>query len=365
MIRRRRPNQEILFSFDSFLDVVANVVGIILRLILVAWAGARLYKGPPPPPPAPLPVLEETLTLPDPHDPLTDEVEQQRLLLIKIQADLVEHLQQNKQKSQEKETLKGQIVSVAQQRQALEKELAEQRRLADQEQQWAQQQLQELTRQQEQEAQKLSLSLGEIRSRGLKLIQEMEELKKKPSLKQALRYRTPVSKPLQVEELFWECRNGRVTLLDVGTMLKEFNRGVADRGAELRTNGMLRGMTAPVGAFRLSVVLERANGDGSGRTLLSPNGDTYSIGWEAIPIVVERGETLEKALQPDSQFRRIIDNLEPNETAVTFWVYEDSFSLYRKLRDYLHEKDIVVAGRPLQIGSPMAAGRNGSRSRGQ
>ena len=43
MIRRRRPSREIAFSFDSFLDVVANVVGIIIRLILVVWAGSRTY----------------------------------------------------------------------------------------------------------------------------------------------------------------------------------------------------------------------------------------------------------------------------------------------------------------------------------
>ena len=36
MIRRRRPTREVAFSFDSFLDVVANVVGIILKLIIVA-----------------------------------------------------------------------------------------------------------------------------------------------------------------------------------------------------------------------------------------------------------------------------------------------------------------------------------------
>src|SRR5215472_5516035 len=43
--RRRRPEKEIHFSFDSFLDLVANVVGIIIRLILVAWVGARTYTG--------------------------------------------------------------------------------------------------------------------------------------------------------------------------------------------------------------------------------------------------------------------------------------------------------------------------------
>src|SRR5438270_10525957 len=43
MIRRRLRKTRENFSFDSFLDVVANVVGIIIRLILVVWVGARSY----------------------------------------------------------------------------------------------------------------------------------------------------------------------------------------------------------------------------------------------------------------------------------------------------------------------------------
>src|SRR3954454_5280331 len=43
--RRRRPEREIAFSFDSFLDLVTNVVGIIIRLILVTWVGARSYHS--------------------------------------------------------------------------------------------------------------------------------------------------------------------------------------------------------------------------------------------------------------------------------------------------------------------------------
>ena len=46
MSRRRHKERPESFSFDSFLDVVANVCGIIIKLILVAWAGARLYHGP-------------------------------------------------------------------------------------------------------------------------------------------------------------------------------------------------------------------------------------------------------------------------------------------------------------------------------
>src|SRR6516165_8263889 len=98
MIRRRRRRREIAFSFDSFLDVVANVVGIILRLILVAWVGARAYKGPPPEPPPAVEDVRESVEavapLPDPVDPLAAEMERQRRELAAARAALLEQLRQ-------------------------------------------------------------------------------------------------------------------------------------------------------------------------------------------------------------------------------------------------------------------------------
>ncbi len=78
-----------------------------------------------------------------------------------------------------------------------------------------------------------------------------------------------------------------------------------------------------------------------------------------------RGETTEEALKPGSAFRRVIDALDPQQTAVTFWVYDDSFAVHRTLRDYLHGRDMVVAGRPLPDGVPIASSRKGTVSRGQ
>src|SRR5690349_14725713 len=94
MFRRRRPQREIAFSFDSFLDLVANVVGIILRLILVAWVGARSYKALVPPPPPPPSYVEESEALPEPEDPLTPELERQRRGLGQMQAQLLEQMKQ-------------------------------------------------------------------------------------------------------------------------------------------------------------------------------------------------------------------------------------------------------------------------------
>src|SRR5205807_7886942 len=95
MIRRRRHPREIPFSFDSFLDVVANVVGIIIRLILITWVGAKSYTGfvlPTPPPPPTVAVLEEAVTLPEPEDPLAPELERQKHEMALVQAQLLEQI---------------------------------------------------------------------------------------------------------------------------------------------------------------------------------------------------------------------------------------------------------------------------------
>jgi hypothetical protein len=87
--------------------------------------------------------------------------------------------------------------------------------------------------------------------------------------------------------------------------------------------------------------------------------------WQLEPIVAVRGETADAALAEGSEFRHIVDGLDPQQTVVTIWVYPDSFALYRRVRDYLYERDLVVAGRPLPEGVPISSSRRGTVSRGQ
>src|SRR5262249_3344173 len=103
------------------------------------------------------------------------------------------------------------------------------------------------------------------------------------------------------------------------------------------------------------------------RYLIERSGERIGVSeWVAEPLSAERGETEEAALSPTSSFRQIVDHLDPDLSVVTFWVYPDSFPLYRRLRDYLYERGMEVAGRPLPIGHPIAgSARHGTLSRGQ
>jgi hypothetical protein len=355
MIRRRRPTREIPFSFDSFLDVVANVVGIILRLILVTWVGARAYHGMQMAVAPPVPAIEEPVALPEPEEPLTPELERQRQALAESQAKLLIELRQFEKVRIEETTLRTDLAAVAARADHVANERAA---------------LTSNGADLDRSRQTVALSLTEIQARNLRLLEELEALKRAPSAKQTLRYRTPISHPLQSEEIYFECKNGRITLIDVGSMLEEVKRVARDKTELLRTTWEVRDLTAPVGAFRLRYTIEREREglDGAGIQARPNEQATFQYGvsgWEVVPIVADRGETEAAALEKGSAFRRIADSLDPNQTAVTMWVYPDSFALYRHLRDFLHDRDVTVAGRPLPDGAPIASSRHGTVSRGQ
>jgi hypothetical protein len=333
MIRRRRPQREIPFSFDSFLDVVANVVGIILRLIIVAWAAGRSYHGPPPPAPPALPTFDEPVALPEPTDPLTPELEEQRRELALAQARLLEETRKWEGVHERHSAAVDVMATLTSRRKEMEN--AAKATKAD--------------------GVRPALPLAEIAERSRHVADEIASLKQAPSAKQTLRYRTPVSQALQSEELMFECKAGRVSLIDVGALLDEVRQNVRSQQGGMPKSWDPGGITPPVGAFRLRYQLERQAADS--RLSLSE--------WVVEPATADRGEPADVALAPGSAFRKVVDSLDPQQTAVTLWVYPDSFPLYRKLRDLLHERDMVVAGRPLPDGVPIRSTKHGSASRGQ
>jgi hypothetical protein len=354
MIRRCRPLREIAFSFDSFLDVVANVVGIILRLILVAWVGARTYKGIAPPPLPPPPALSDPTPLPEPTDPRLART-QQRRRQIQHEAEDLERRQEDRRRHAvlREQALEKELSDLADRQKAILAEDADAKRQAERG---------------SAAARTAQLSLTELEKRSRALLRDLDTLGKLPRVTKKLRYNTPVSAPLQTDEAMFECLHGRITLVDWGALQAAAMREARTKESLLRDRWEVRDVTVAVGAFRFRYVVERERSafDGPGRGAPMSNRFRYGLAaWEAEPVIADRGETVEQALKPGSAFRKVIDALDPQQTAVTLWVYPDSFAAYRAIRDYLHKREVVVAGRPLPEGVPIASSRKGTKSRGQ
>jgi hypothetical protein len=355
MIRRRRPVREIHFSFDSFLDVVTNVVGIIIRLILVVWVSARSYSSLQATHRAKPPAAPAKAEAPLPPDPLADELERHRQELANAQARLLKQMRDLElTEGNEKET-ENEIAALGTRRQELEQDSAH---------------IEEEVKAGSDGSEKAALTLVELRARQKKLTEDLQALESLPSLKKTLHYRTPVSRPVHSEELLFECAGGRVTFVDIATMLGEIKDELEEKGKVLQHTWQVTYVTRPAGAFRLRYTLERQRDTldvaFAAAAPSAHGGFSYSLSeWIAEPVASMRGETTRAALASGSQFRLMVDALDPQQSVVTFWVYPDSFDLYRQLRDYLYERDITVAGRPLPNGVPITCSRRGSRSRGQ
>jgi hypothetical protein len=350
MIRRRRRGREIAFSFDSFLDVVANVVGMIIRLILVVWVGARSYTG------FQLPATfatAEPAAVQSPPDPLVSELEQRRRELALVQNRLSDQLRLLADVRGKDDVPTKEWVGLDVRRHKLEAEQAT---------------LEGEAEKNGQLARAAALSETELRERSRRLMDEIKAIDKLPPVKRTFQYKTPISQPVQAEELLFECRDGRVSFIDVGGMLREARGLMRDKGEDLRSRWETEGVTEPIGAFRLHYTIERErDGLAFGSTPDGKGNFRYGMtGWVVEPISPTRGETADAALAPESDFRRIVDAVDPMTTVVTFWVYPESFRAFRRLRDYLYDREVVVAGRPLPNGAPiMASSKNGTRSRGQ
>jgi hypothetical protein len=354
MYRRRRASVgEVAFSFDSFLDLVANVIGIIIRLILVAWVGARTYHGLVEMSP------EETASLTSRALPRSSATLEQQL------ARTRQEIEQARASLYEKLNLLGNIeATTAETKRELTNFQSSSRDL--------EQEREALDRALAAKQKNLSTpqyTMSELQDRSRDLLRQIEDVKKLPTVKKTLRYHTPVSRPVHTDELMFECLKGRVSFIDLPAFLADVQRGLEDKANLLRSQWQIVETAGPYGAFRMRYTIQRqrdALEHAVGNSLPGSHGFRYGLTeWVLEPVRSDRGETLDKALQNGSEFRQIVDAGVPEQTVVTFWVYSDSFAMFRQLRDFLYERGLEVAGRPLPDYAPIAASQHGTHSRGQ
>src|SRR5439155_19696572 len=81
---------------------------------------------------------------------------------------------------------------------------------------------------------KVVLSAEELQQRGKKLLEEIKALEATPAAPKLLRYHAPVSHAVHADEMFFECKEGRVAFIDLPAFLHEVRAGIDDRANELK-----------------------------------------------------------------------------------------------------------------------------------
>lgn len=361
----RRTQHDPGFGSDSFLDVLANMVGILIILIVIA--GVQVGRAPilslasptavelespaPEISPAPAPPVEEPVEesepAPESDAPPVDVARGWQA----VESEISEIRAQQSAIDAELEKVRSRYAAARQTATSAEQLAASlSRELGD-----------DRTR-----VARLQQSLGDRKAVLTGLLAEFEEAASaSPPAKQFRHHLAPISQEVQGEEVHFRLYGNRVSVIPLPQLVERVKFQLERQKDWLARHAKHEGTVGPVDGYSLKYLVERQQ--------LSPMEErklgygAFRVGvssWELIPDADVPAETAEQALRRGSRFAVALQAA-PEKASLTFWVYPDSFGLYRKLQEAAHAEGFLVAGRPLPEGASIEGSPHGSRSAGQ
>lgn len=326
---RNKPNNEEAFGSDSFLDIVANMVGILIVLVLVAGLRARNVKHLEPPPDADQQAA---------HAAAAQEAEN-------IESDT---------RRLEQELHELQIVTDARRN-----ERDSMLMLASAAQAAIDQRRDQLSAHQREEFD-LRRQLAESESRLKKLSAELQTALQDTS-SSAIKidnYPTPISHTVTGHEIHFQLLHGRVSYVPLDQLVNMLRRDFERKVTRLQDVTQATETIGPVAGFRLRYTMSRVQVNGRVGAQVSQ--------FTLLPLPDLPSESLDDIRRdPGSDFRRVLTAAGPRNVTITFWVYPDSFAAYRELKKDLYAAGFSVAGRPLPEGQPIGGSPDGTKSSAQ
>ncbi len=336
----RRRGDDLTPGQDSFLDIVSNLVGILIILVMVIGVQAKHAI-----------VDARSSRKPEKPEPSIAEVERNRKAVGSIKADIDRLKQQTV----------GRQIEVAYRRKerdhVLEAITAAEQRLAELEQTLDEDQRQRL---------KLDTDVASMRQRYEDLQRQIELLENTPPPTTVIKHvPTPMAQTVFGHEAHFRLKADRIAHVPLDGLVDRFKDEAQRNAWKLKEAPTYTDVVGPFDGFRLKYTLRRAT-----RAVQTPRGTAVQERveldhFELIPVEDTMGEPLSKALTANSDFLLALDSYPANKTVVTVWVYPDSFGSFRELKEAVTKRGYLIAGRPLPFDQYISASPNGTRSAAQ
>ncbi len=179
-------------------------------------------------------------------------------------------------------------------------------------------------------------------------------------------YPAPIAKLVDANEIHFQLQNNRVAYIPLDRLIEEVKRRARSEAARFVTQNEWTDMVGPEEGFQLRFVLRRydvpVDMPGQGRATASYVRVEH---WVLLPVSPQLGEPVEEAVKPGSRFWNVVRKYSNQQVVVTLWVYPESFGAFRQLRSALHEAGYACAARPLPSGVPISGSPRGSKSAAQ
>lgn len=324
---------------DSFLDIVANMVGILIILVMVV--GVRVKNSP-------LPAAIAAKAA-EPEKRLLDEAlaEEQAL-----RSDVLKVAEQVRDIEQETITRHANRELLARTVAAWQYKLRSHRQKSDA----ASRQAFDLGR---------AVSGAKSRLEGLDRDRwRVEAEANAPVIVQS--YPTPLSETVDDDEIHFRLLGGRIAYIPLEDLVDRLKSSAKRQAHKLLSQPELTDTVGPIEGFRMRYTMVRQESPREEQLRTGRTG-TYARlqRWMLVPVSGQLGEMVDEALAQRSRFRGILSGYRPDQTTITIWTYEDDFSSCRKLKKELYLLGFDTAARPLPAGTPISGSPEGSRSAAQ
>ena len=328
---------------DSFLDIVANLVGILIILVMVVGAHAQSEWS----------QREPNEDLWQQVESLTQEVETTATVARSVQLE-------NHEYEQKIATQASLMLSLDQERHEMLVQLA-----------MAKQEVENLRAEQSSEQNKINDAQAEL----LRNLQELEHAERslknlqtesqKTEVETIEHYPTPIAKTVFSNEVHFLLSRGKIDYIPmdelVGLMKSQWRLA-----AEKLTNAEKTMETVgPIDGYRLQYHLVAEAIEVNSPVGVTEQRQTRFDHFDVLPLSTNLGENMVVALERGSEFIERLARLQPANTTISVWVYPDSYRELADLKRFLRQQGFQIANWPLQFGKTVSGGPRGFRASAQ
>lgn len=173
---------------------------------------------------------------------------------------------------------------------------------------------------------------------------------------------TPMARTVFGREIHFRLLGGRLVYVPWDEMKAAMDADAPAHLSKLRNNARVELSLPAVGGFGARYILRRAEIKIETKVGTATRGGIELEKMYFIDTEENLGVPLAEALQPGSEFQSRLAACRPQQTTVTIWVYPDSFEEFRLLKAELFKRGYLTAARPMPFSHPIGGSPDGSRS---
>ncbi|MDR2642979.1 MAG: hypothetical protein LBC74_09315 [Planctomycetaceae bacterium] len=373
MLKRRKKKGDVsngMDGQDSFLDIVSNIVGILIILVMIAGVRAQNSSNN-----SQTQFEDESvgMSTSGSHKLHNESDETTKYADEEMICNLEEKFNEYKTKKRDAENIKQTINDI----QITSEQIAEQIQLQENEREKLLELIVNLraeieirAEEQGEEAKKqieLQRKISEIDAKLTQLERTKQWLEsRRPQAIKMENMPTPISKTVEEKETHFRIKHDKIVYVPINELNESFFHEFNSNRNKFFANQTTTGRVGPISDFVMNYWVVRyfapmggAAGNGVGQRIVLEMA-TYTTKNN------NAGTNYKEAItQSNSDFQRLIQQYRQDIYTITFWVYPDSFEAFSAVKQFLYSKGYRVAARPLNENDEIRASSRGTKSSAQ